>query len=43
MKEETSNALIEIVGEKNYTDKIIDMIAYAKDASQNKYRPDAAV
>jgi glycolate oxidase len=43
LKEETSNALIEIVGEKNYTDKIIDMIAYAKDASQNKHRPDAAV
>jgi glycolate oxidase len=36
-------ALIGIVGEENYTDSLVDMIAYSKDASEFKHRPDAAV
>jgi glycolate oxidase len=36
-------SLIEIVGEENFTDSLIDLIAYSKDASEFKQRPDAAV
>ena len=36
-------SLREIVGEENFTDSLIDLIAYAKDASEFKQRPDAAV
>lgn len=32
-----------IVGEKNFTDSLIDLIAYSRDASEHKHRPDAAV
>jgi glycolate oxidase len=35
--------LREIVGEENFTDSLIDLIAYSKDASEFKHRPDAAV
>lgn len=35
--------LKEIVGLENYTDKLIDLIAYSKDASEHKHRPEAAV
>jgi glycolate oxidase len=35
--------LREIVGEENFTDSLIDLIAYSKDASEFKQRPDAAV
>ena len=36
-------ALIEIVGAENFTDSLIDLIAYSKDASEHRHRPDAAV
>jgi glycolate oxidase len=36
-------SLREIVGEENLTDSLIDLIAYSKDASEFKQRPDAAV
>jgi glycolate oxidase len=36
-------SLREIAGEENFTDSLIDLIAYAKDASEFKQRPDAAV
>ena len=43
MKEKIKRALIDIVGEENYTDSLIDMVAYSKDASEHKHRPEAAV
>jgi len=43
MNETSKRALIEIVGEENYTDSLLDMIVYSKDASEYKHRPDAAV
>jgi glycolate oxidase len=43
MNEKTKAALIHIVGEESYTDSLIDMVAYSKDASEHKHRPDAAV
>ena len=36
-------SLKEIVGEENFTDSLIDLIAYSKDASEHQHRPDAAV
>lgn len=36
-------SLRQIVGEENFTDSLIDLIAYSKDASEFKHRPDAAV
>jgi glycolate oxidase len=36
-------SLRQIVGEENFTDSLIDLISYAKDASEFKHRPDAAV
>ncbi len=35
--------LEEIVGPENYTDDLIDLIAYSKDASEHKHRPEAAL
>ncbi len=43
MNETIKQALIDIVGEENYTDSLVDMVAYSKDASEFKHRPDAAV
>ncbi len=36
-------SLIEIVGKENFTDSLIDLIAYSKDASEHRRRPDFAV
>ncbi len=36
-------ALIDIVGEKNYTDSLIDIVSYSYDASEHKHRPLCAV
>jgi glycolate oxidase len=36
-------SLTEIVGQENFTDSLIDLIAYSKDASEFKQRPDAAL
>ena len=35
--------LIGIVGEENFTDRLIDLISYSVDASEHKHRPDAAI
>jgi glycolate oxidase len=43
MNESIKQSLIGIVGEENYTDSLVDMVAYSKDASEFKHRPDAAV
>jgi glycolate oxidase len=43
MEPRVKESLREIVGEENFTDSLIDLIAYSKDASEFKQRPDAAV
>jgi len=43
MDEKIKRALIDIVGEDGFTDKLIDLIAYSRDASPHKHSPDAAV
>jgi glycolate oxidase len=43
MKPEIKQHLKNIVGPENFTDSLIDLIAYSKDASEFKHRPDAAV
>jgi glycolate oxidase len=43
MEDKIKKALIDIVGEENFTDNLIDLISYSKDASEHKHRPDAAV
>jgi glycolate oxidase len=39
----TKNDLRNIVGENNFTESLIDLIAFSRDASEYKYRPEAAV
>jgi len=43
VKDEIKRELKEIVGEENFTDSLIDMISYSRDASMQKHRPEAAV
>ena len=43
MEDKTKKALIDIVGEENFTDNLIDLISFSKDASEHKHRPHAAV
>jgi len=43
MKSEIKQHLKDIVGPENFTDSLIDLIAYSKDASEFKHRPDAGV
>ena len=43
MKTEIKKALMEIVGEENFTDALIDLISYSSDASDHRHRPDGAV
>ena len=43
MDNHLKKSLEEIVGVDNFTDSLIDLIAYAKDASEHRQRPDAAV
>jgi len=43
MDEEIKKSLAQIVGEDNYTDRLIDMVSYSYDASDHAHRPDAAV
>ena len=43
MKENIRKALIDIVGEENYTDEVIDLISYSSDTSEHKHRPEGAV
>jgi glycolate oxidase len=43
MEERVKQGIKEIVGEENFTDKVLDLISYAKDASEHRHLPDAAV
>jgi glycolate oxidase len=43
MKPDVKQRIREIFGPENFTDSLIDLIAYSKDASKFKHRPDAAV
>ncbi|MBW2103706.1 MAG: FAD-binding protein [Deltaproteobacteria bacterium] len=43
MKDDVKASLRELVGDANYTDQLIDLIAYSKDGSEHRHRPDAAV
>ena len=43
MDEKIKRELMEIVGEDRFTDRLIDLISYSKDASEHKRRPEAAV
>ena len=43
MDERIAQGLIEIVGEKNYNDRLIDMVSYSYDASEYSHRPACAV
>jgi len=43
MDENIKQSLIDIVGEKNYTDHLIDLVSYSYDASEYSHRPDCGV
>lgn len=43
MDEKTKKALIDIVGEENFTDSLIDLVSYSYDASEHSHRPTCAV
>ena len=43
MNQKIKKELMEIVGEENFTDSLIDLIAFSRDASQNQGRPQAAL
>ena len=43
MKKSVKQNLIDIVGQANFTDQLIDMVSYSYDASDHHHRPDAAV
>ena len=43
MEESIKKALIDITGQANFTDQLIDMVTYSYDASDHAHRPDAAV
>ncbi len=43
MDDNIKKALMEIVGEDNLTDKLIDMVSYSYDSSEHSHRPDCAV
>jgi len=43
MDEKIKRALVEIAGEENYTDSLIDMVSFSYDASEHSHRPSCAV
>jgi len=43
MDEKIKKKVQEIVGTENFTDSLIDLIAFSKDASEYRHRPEAAV
>ncbi len=43
MDEKIKQALVEIVGQENYTDSLIDMVSFSYDASEHSHRPTCAV
>ena len=40
MKKSVKQNLIDIVGQANFTDQLIDMVSYSYDASDHHHRPD---
>ena len=43
MDKDIKESLIQIVGERNYTDSLIDMVSYSYDASEHRHRPSCGV
>ena len=43
MDDNIKQALIDIVGQENFTDLLIDLVSYSYDASDHKHRPEAGV
>ncbi len=43
MDEKIKKALIDIVGDDNYTERLIDMVSYSYDASEHRHRPSCGV
>jgi len=43
MKPETKDRLRAVVGEANFSDKLIDLVTYSSDASPHLHRPEAAI
>jgi glycolate oxidase len=43
MDEKVKRALTDIVGEKNYTDSLIDIVSYSYDGSEHRHRPSCGV
>ena len=43
MNRDIKEVLIDIVGQQNFTDLLIDLVSYSYDASDHDHRPDAAV
>ena len=43
MEEKVKRAFIDIVGEENFTDALIDLVSYSYDASPDHHRPDGAI
>ena len=43
MDEKIKRALAQIVGEENYTERLIDLVSYSYDASDHSHRPEAAL
>jgi glycolate oxidase len=43
MDEKTKQELIKIVGEDNYTERLIDLVSYSYDASEHSHRPSCGV
>jgi glycolate oxidase len=43
MDEKIKKALTAIVGEKRFTDDLIDLVSYSYDSSEHRHRPDCAV
>jgi glycolate oxidase len=43
MDEKMKQALIDVVGERNYTENLLDMVSYSYDASEHSHRPSCGV
>jgi glycolate dehydrogenase FAD-linked subunit len=43
MDEKIKQAIVDIVGESNFTDSLIDLVSYSYDGSQHRHRPFCAV
>ncbi len=43
MDDRIKQALIDIVGQENFSDALIDLVSYSYDASSHKHRPEAAI